>query len=178
MTTTRRDLRSQRLLAISTITALLLLTAFSWHRMSAAQAEATERRVALDEVRALLDAIRDLDQRPTVVALAASSQTRVGEQVESAVDSVGLPPEALRTIDPRPPERVGDTQYLNQLTRIEINGASLRQILQLVRKLEAGNAGFRVRDLVIRAPENPGGSGELWNVEAVLTQTVFSPKRQ
>lgn len=170
-----RDVRSRRMLTTTLGIALVLIAGWSYSTMASARSEAIAANADLSECRALADSIKQLNDQPRLVALEASSQTSVSGQVEEIVKGVGLRTTALRTVDTRPQERIGKTQYVNQTTRIIVEAATLRQILQLARDLEAKTAGFRVRDLVLTASGNSSSSRELWDAEAVLTQTVFSP---
>jgi hypothetical protein len=170
-----RELRSRRLLAGCLGLSLLLIALWSFGTLADAKAGAVAANEDLAECRALVDSIEKLTDQPRLVALESSSQNSVSAQVESTVQSVGLSPDVLRFVDQQQPERIGETEYVTQATRIEIEQATLRQILQLARELEAGNAGYRVRDLLLTVNESTQPGRELWDVEAVLTQTVFSP---
>lgn len=173
-----RELRSKRLLIGAVGMSLLMIAAWTYTTMAAARASAIAANDDLAECQALVESIQKINDRPPVIALEASSQAGVSAEVDEVVRSVGLPAGSLRTIDPQEPERVGETQYENRSTRIVFEQATLRQILQFAQGLEAKNAGYRVRDLVLSTNENSSRSRELWDVEAVLTQTVFSPKTQ
>jgi hypothetical protein len=170
-----REMRSRRLLVACVAVSLLLIAGWSYSVMSSARAEAINANNDLAECRALVDSIEKLNDQPRLVALEASSQTSVSQQVEETVIGVGLRVEALLSVQPRAAERIGTTEYVNQTTRIQVEAVTLRQILQLASDLEAKTAGFRVRDLVLTSNENSSARKELWNAEAVLTQTVFSP---
>lgn len=170
-----REMRSRRLLVGVLGLALLLIAFWSYSTMSAAKAEATTANNELTECRGMVDSIKQLNDQPRLVALEASSQTSVSEQVENLVRGVGLDTDSLRTVEPLQSQRISKSQYVNQPTRISIEDATLRQILQLARDLEANTAGFRVRDLVLTISENAARNRELWDADAVLTQTVFSP---
>ncbi|MFK7819924.1 MAG: hypothetical protein AB8G99_14475 [Planctomycetaceae bacterium] len=170
-----REQRSQQLLIGSVGVFLLLIAMWSYGQMSNAKAGATTANEDLAECRALVESIEKLNDQPKLVALESSSQNSVSAQVEETVGAVGLPAEVLRFVEMQKPERIGKSAYVNQATRIEIERTSLRQILQLARNLEAGNAGYRVRDLYLTVNDDARPGRELWDAEAVLTQTVFSP---
>lgn len=172
---TSRELRSRRLLIMVSAAALVVAAGYSWAAQRSARTEVDAAYESLAECRALVDAIRELNQRPRVVALQASSQTSLSAQVEAAVEAVGLDTAQLKLIEHLPQQRISETQYVNQATRIEVEQATLRQILLLVEKLEAEGAGFRLRDLVLTPRQSSRPARELWDVDAVLTQTVFSP---
>lgn len=175
---TDRELRSRRLLIGAIGMSLVMIAAWSWLTMSDARAGAIAANDDLAECKALVESIRKINDRPPVIALEASSQAGISAEVEETVQAVGLPANSLRIVDPQEPERIGETQYENRSTRIEIEEATLRQILQFSEQMEAKNAGYRMRDLVLTVNENSSRSRELWDVEAVLTQTVFSPTTQ
>lgn len=170
-----REMRSRRMLVGVVGLALLLIAFWSYATMSEAKAEAAAANSDLAECRAMVGSIKQLNDQPGLVALEASSQAGVSEQVAAIVNGVGLDSNALRTVEPLQSQRISKSQYVNRPTRITIENATLRQILQLTRDLEAKTAGFRVRDLVLTIGENSGSGRELWDAEAVLTQTVFSP---
>ncbi len=170
-----REMRSRRLLVGLVGMALLLIAVWSYSTMLAARAEAITANNDLVACRGMVSSIKQLSDQPRLVALEASSQTSVSEQVDNRRKGGGRDTDAVRTVEPLQSERISRSQYVNQQTRITIEDATLRQILQLARDLEANTAGFRVRDLVLTISENAGRNRELWDADAVLTQTVFSP---
>lgn len=175
--------------------ALVLIAVYSWFQLAAAKAEATQARQTLADCETLIRSIQELDKKPTRVLTQSNSQDTIGELVTDAVELAGLRigREGVRqSVKAAETERIGRSDYQIVKNRVIIDGVTLRQVLEIVQRLEsrrlsgepvdsqqaAGIAGLQVRDLTLTVNDASRAGNELWNAEAVLTQTVYSPTKR
>ncbi len=188
---TDRELRSRRLLVGTVTVSLVLMAVYSWFHLASARAEASQARQTLGDCETLIEAIRTLGKKPTKVLTQSNTDETIGEMVAEAIEVTRLPRGVLKSVKPAETERIGRTDYQNSKHRIIVECVTLQQILQVVQNLEsraagtpngstegAETAGLRVRDLTLTVNETSQPGRELWNAEAVLTQTVYSPTKR
>jgi len=177
---------------VGTVTAsLVLIAVYSWSHLAAAGVDASQARQTLADCETLIEGIRSLGKKPTKVLTQSNTDETIGEMVAESIDNAGLQASVLKSVKPAETERIGRSDYQNVKHRIIVERVTLRQILQVIRGLEsreagapgdpegsAETAGLRVRDLALTVNEASQPDRELWNAEAVLTQTVYSPTKR
>jgi type II secretory pathway component PulM len=163
--------------------ALALLLAACW--LSYRQYENGRARLAsaqqdLEEAATLAQQITLLRQKPDRAAASSRSEQSLAEAIEKSTAAAGLVREQIARIEPQPPRRAGDTDYLEHATMVQIDAVRLDQLAQAIQALRgvAGLDQLRVSAMRISAPyQAPSIEGpETWNVELTLTYFVYSPK--
>jgi hypothetical protein len=101
----------------------------------------------------------------------------LGSSIEQAASQAQLQRDRILRIDPQPGKRLGKTDYLEQGTELELANVTLRQLIEFLFDLAAGDEQLRVNSLRLRAPHDldAGRSDELWLVDVLLTQRVYAP---
>jgi hypothetical protein len=81
-------------------------------------------------------------------------------------------------VDPAAIRRVGDTDYREQSTEIELSAATLDQVRQLADGLAAHDSNLEVRTVRLRTPHDDASNetAEKWLAELILTQRIYAPK--
>lgn len=189
---TDRELRSRRMLVGAVTASLILIAMYSWFHLTTAKAEATQARQTLADCETLIESIQELGQKPTRVLTQSNSYDTINELVTGAVAKARLSASAMQSVKPAETERLGRSDYMVVKNRVIFERVTMRQILQVIQALEsrsdsqpsagatqdAGTAGLRVRDLTLTLHDTSRPGNEVWNVEAVLTQTVYSPTKR
>ncbi|MCA9234849.1 MAG: hypothetical protein KDA44_05235 [Planctomycetales bacterium] len=145
-----------------------------------------ERRTAFRETQASLQRctglaaqIRILRDRPDQAASESRSEQALAEAIERAVKEAGVGIQQIARIEPQPPRRVGETDYLEHATAVQLDGVTLAQLATWLTRLKQGDLQqLRVSSARIVAPFQTTESAgpETWNVEVTLTYLVYLPK--
>ncbi|MEM8670549.1 MAG: hypothetical protein AAGG48_23690 [Planctomycetota bacterium] len=101
----------------------------------------------------------------------------LNRKISSWAKQSGIPADSLVRIDPRPPNRVGDTVYLEQVTELEILGSQLPKLVELSQIAEQAEDGLKVSSMRLSLPRSDPSEQdvEIWNVELTLTYLIYSP---
>jgi hypothetical protein len=160
----------------ATITAIALVVSGLYYQ--AAAENATAASDSLVACRQLAAQIRQLQQQTTHASLVSRPLTDLADLVERSAVGAGLTRDNIVRVDPEAVRRVGDTDYREQATEIELNAAALDQVRQLVDGLSAHDSNLEVRTLRLRTPHEEASSdaAEKWLAELILTQRIYAPK--
>jgi hypothetical protein len=135
----------------------------------------------LDTATSLARQIVLLRQKPDRATMQSRSDQSLAQTIEASAVASGLAREQVARIEPHAPRRLGDSDYLEHATVVQLDNVTLSQLATTLAALRSGAAGpeqLRVSSLRISAPyqdDSPGGV-EPWNAELTLTYLVYSPK--
>lgn len=163
----------------SALSGALLWMVWAWTSLESSRSAASSGQSQLAACQRLAIAIQQNRTLPKRASQEASSATDLTRRIEEASQRARLPTENLVRIEPQPAQRVGETSYKAQPTRIELREATLRQLVPFLLALSDEESGLQVTDLRLVEPRQTATLatfGETWNVEVTLTQLVFSPK--
>jgi hypothetical protein len=142
---------------------LMLLLAAGW--LSYRHFENGRTRFAsaqqdLDEAAALAQQIKLLRQKPDRAAASSRSEQSLAEAIEKSTAAAGLAREQIARIDPQPPRRAGDTDYLEHATMVQVDGVRLDQLAQAMQALRStpGLDQLRVSAMRISTPYQAASS--------------------
>ncbi len=170
------NLRSPNFVAatLAIFAAVVLFTSFRFYQSARAQSQAAAD--GLDECRRLAADMARLRTAPRVASLDVEPPDRLAARVTQAATTAELIPEAVVSVDPQSPVRIGRTAYAMRTTQIALQDASLAQIAQFAEALQDKSQGLVVRDIVLDArPLSDSDAEERWDVRLVLTQMIYSP---
>jgi hypothetical protein len=169
----KKALTKQIAVAVTGI-ALLPACAIYYHTAKNRAVEASESLASCQELAAQ---IRQLQQHTEHASLTQRSLTDLADLVEHAAATAGLPRDSIVRVDPEAIRRVGESDYREQATEIELGSVALDQVRQLIDGLSAHDSNLEVRTLRLRTPHEEANDGaEKWLSELVLTQRIYAPK--
>lgn len=123
--------------------------------------------------------ISHLRQQKQRAQLQTKPTSELNRKIETWAGEVGIEPKRLARVEPQEPRRVGDTQYLEQVTELELMGVTLEQVVRLAQLAEGSDEGMKFNSLRISPPRSAApaeGEPEMWNAEVALTYLIYSPK--
>lgn len=136
----------------------------------------TENLAACQHAAGQIERLRQQKQR----ALLKSKPTdELNRKVDDWARQAQIDPQRLVRIEPQAPRRVGDSQYLEQVTELEVVGATLPMLIRLAQLAEQAEEGIKLTSLRISPPRSSSEStdeSETWNAELALTYLIYSPK--
>lgn len=156
----------------------LLLAALIWSGLRLREKRAAARDAAdnLAECRKLAAEIAGSQESPVIAAMASEPGPEITLRIETAAEAASLPPRAVTSIDPQPPQRIGQTPYRLHDTRVELSPLSLPQVVVFLEAVVAGEESMTVSTLRLTAPRRGStGDAESWRTEVGLTQLVYDP---
>lgn len=173
--------RSKTQLAVTlALAASIALTFWRYQDWRAAQAAVEVARENLNRCQDLAEQIREVQQRPTMAALEETSITTLATVVESAAERARIPKSAIIRVEPQPMRRIGETDYKEQASLVEMRAVSLQQLIQLLHTLLTEQSELDVGSLRLSAPrydvEPNADAIETWLVEVTLTYLIFAPQ--
>lgn len=129
------------------------------------------------EVKQKLGQIESLKQAPRVAALDMETPDEIVNRVAAALQSAGLPQSALSDQVSSDPQRIQRSDFKVRSITINLQPATLLQIVHFCDALRDEDTGTIVRDLTLTEPKNNEALGgqEKWEAELILTQMIFSP---
>ena len=144
----------------------------------ASKGRATTAGENLAACRQLASQIQQLRRQSQHASLVGRSLSDLADDVEHAAEGAGLSRDSIVRIDPQAVRRVGDSDYEEQSTEVELLAATVRQIEQLIAGLASTDSNLEVRTVRLRMPREQAvqDGTELWLAELVLTQCIYAPK--
>lgn len=138
-------------------------------------------RSELETAQSLAKQISILRSKPDRAATKSHSSQSLAERIEKAAEEAGVAQERLARIEPQQPRHAGDSDYLEHVTVVQLDGVTLAQMsaaLQKLRDVAVGQEPLSVSNLRISVPYQDGeaAGAEVWNVELTLTYYVYSAK--
>lgn len=161
-----------------TLLFLVFVTVFAYFHYQSAISRRDRAVRDLARCRQLCQSISSLQGQPVRAALPAEASVEsIYEIIERAKKTAGLSDELVKRIDSQTAKRLNDSDYLDQNTEIEIEGVLLPQLIRFLLKITRNLPTATITKLRISAPKRDSASSiELWRVELVLTNYIFSPK--
>ena len=174
--TIRSQLLRQRILIGIAVLVLAMFAASSLWDVRLSQHQLDEARSDLREVREKLSEIAKLRTRRPVAALEMVPPASLSERVSRALGDANLVGSALLEVEPGPAVRIDPSEFKLRSTKIRLAPIRIEQTLQFCDTLQDDETGSVVRDLILKEPRAATtDADELWEVELVLTQMIYSP---
>ena len=154
-----------------------LLAGVAWtgyDRLRATQHLRSDRQNLL-QCQQVADKIRTLRHQKQRAQLKSKPTDELNRRLDAWAAEAGVEPARLVRIEPQEPRRVGDTNYLEQVTELELTGVPLAQIVKLAQLAESSETGLQLTSLRMSPPRTVAEE-ELWNAELALTYFIYAPK--
>jgi len=165
----------KRLLVGSLIVALVLYAIGSIGQTRSAANRLLGDVTDLTELRRRLLEIERFSQAPAVAALEVESPDRIVNRIYAALQQAGLDENVLANQTPSQPQRIERSDFTLRRVEIQLNPATVIQIVAFCDALKDESTGSVVRDLQLYEPRRVG-SRETWRSQLTLTQVIYSPK--
>ncbi len=167
---------SQKRLAVGgVIVALVLYAMWSVIRTDAAADRLRQDVDDLVKLKTQLAEIQRFSKAPAVAALEVESPDQIVNRIDAAVRRAGLDESVLANQTPSQPQRIAGSDFTLRRVEIQLNAATVQQIVAFCDALKDESTGSVVRDLQLYEPRRVGGR-ETWKSQLTLTQVIFSPK--
>ena len=128
----------------------------------------------LAECRRLADQIRRLSARPRRASDHERLSSETSTLIEKAAAAAGVTGGRLVSIHPEPAQRVAESVYKEKPTRIVLRGVTVRQAVELMQRLTAGEDALGIKSLNLTAV-TPQDDRDLWNADIVVTYLIYDP---
>lgn len=138
-----------------------------------------DAQTQMQECESIVADIKSLQSRRGFAALGIDSPRTITARAEEARAKANLSPTALVRIEPQSAIRLRDSEYRLRPTRLELRRVSLEQVVSFTHAMIDEAQGTTVRDIRLTASDGSGNGAkevDVWNVEVVLTQLIFSPR--
>lgn len=155
----------------------LTILAFWLHaELGRAHRGALEAATHAEICRKFSQRIMELKKKPELISGETSSTAQIAQSVEMAMQDAEIPAAKLVRIEPRSAIRFEKTPFLQQPSFLELHDVTMEQLIRFLHILSTRNR-LETTDLRLHAPRSSlAESGpEIWNVELVLTNTIYSP---
>ena len=171
--------------ALSVLLVAVLLGVAGWSldrlvdRRDRAEAAARETAQCLR----VAETIERTRRSATLTPLAGGDplQTRQLQQlIQAAADRAGMDPDqAVRSIRPRPGQRLADSPYTEHAAELKLQHVSRQQLAAFMHALMRDNPGLRVRSLRLVVAGHDGPQGDRWDADPLtLTYLIDQPVSQ
>lgn len=156
------------------IVALMLVTLWSYSRLSNAYTRANEDGGAWAQSDALARQIQALRDQPTIADDRALQKDDMTRRIANAAAAAALDEKRLIAIEHQTARRIGRSAYLEEPTRLTFKDVTLRQVLTTLDTLTNDDSRMHVSRLRLTAPRRDTNS-EFWNVDATVTYLIYEP---
>ena len=170
-----RTSRRPWVLALGVLTLSLGVLLFAWIRVRAARDGALYASGSLVRASEQALAIEELLRSPRKAVGEELGLTEFARAVEEAAEGAGVSPQQVVRIEPEPPSRAGESEYLRKSTRVELRRVTLTSLLRFTRGMHEAREGIFLRDIRLQAPHSERLK-DSWNTELTLSYLIFSPK--
>lgn len=160
---------------------MLLATGVGWSYLNqiTSQRRYLSERENLAECKAIAKKITDLRRRKQRALLRTKPTDELNRRIDAWAKQAGISSENLIRIQPREPRRIGDSQYLEQITELEVYETTLPKLIQFSQIAEQNGEGLKLSSLRVSPPRSASseqGKTEVWSAEMALTYLIYSPK--
>ena len=137
---------------------------------------ALEAATSAKTCREYSDRIVELKKKPELISGTMSTTAQIAQSIEVAMQEIGIPAANLVRIEPRSSIRHEKTPFLQQPSHLELRDVTMEQLVRFLHVLSTRNR-LEATDLRLHAPRSSvtESGPEIWNVELVLTNTIYSP---
>ena len=154
----------------------LLVVGCCWSmwRLHQAKVESQLAYRDFDQAREMIGQIKAQQNQPRLVEAgeAAISDLRIRLEKSAQKASLG----SLSSVWSENTQRINQSPYLIQKTRIAVDQTSLPKLLSFLWHVEQDNPSLTVASLRITTKENTGRSrGESWKSDLAITNLIYSP---
>jgi len=140
---------------------LALLVAWSSHRQAVNRRRIQAAQTDLDRCRQLADRIQDLSAKPTRAWLKSDSpRERLALHIQQAAQAAQINESSIVSIEPLKGHQIGESAYMDELTKLQLRNLSLRQLVTFLKEVSAGQSGLRVDSLRLSAPRSGSDSAD------------------
>lgn len=166
---------------ISVLLLMVLVTGCVWsffHRAREARRLATEAEMLAACQRAA-HGIQRLRLQKQRALLKTKPSDELNRKVDAWARDAQIDTTLVARIEPQEPRRVGDSQYLEQVTELELLGVPLDRLIRLAQLAESGDESLKMTALRLSPPRTAApteGGPETWNAEVALTYLIYAPK--
>jgi hypothetical protein len=171
------DVRNSTLLVSVVALSLVAACASSvWYRWTMENRLATERENLL-ACQTAARQILDLRQQKQRALLKTKPSEELNRKIAAWAQEAGIEAKGIARIEPQEARRVGDSQYLEQVTELEVLSAPLASVIRLAQLAEQSEDSPKLTDLRLSPPRiTAEDQAEVWNAEVALTYLIYSPK--
>lgn len=96
-------------------------------------------------------------------------------RIETAAKEAGMRPEAILSVTPEAPRRIGDSGFAQHNHLVHLQSVSLQQVSSLAESVLGADPMLRVSAIAFSAPREPAPQQELWNVQLTFSRLTPSP---
>jgi hypothetical protein len=155
---------------------LAILVFWLYGELGRAHRGAVEAAAQAKSCREFSDGIIELKKKPELISGAMSSTAQIAQSVEAAMQDAAIPAANLVRIEPRSAIRLEKTSFHRQPSHLELRDLTMEQVIRFLHVLAVRNR-LEATDLRLHAPRavTTDSGPEIWNVELVLTNTIYSP---
>lgn len=166
-------------LGAAVVALLLVYLAWSYYRLGESRRGAVLAEENLTACRELAQKIAAVQAQPVRAATTARTSQDLIQLISNACKSANFSESLIGVVDPQPPRRVADGDYLEQVTDVDLRSIGLAPLVTFLHRIMAENEEIKVDGLRLTASRQPAaaGSDELWSAEVTLTNLIFAPKR-
>ncbi|WP_442483032.1 hypothetical protein [Aeoliella sp. SH292] len=171
------DVRRSTLLVSVIALSLVAACAWSlWYRWTMENRLATE----LENLIACQKAARqilELRQQKQRALLKTKPSEELNRKIAAWAQEAGIEAKGIARIEPQEARRVGDSQYLEQVTELEVLSVPLASVIRFAQLAEQSDDSPKLTDLRLSPPRiTAEDQAEVWNAEVALTYLIYSPK--
>jgi len=153
--------------------ALLAVVGWSASELADSRAEESAARQELVDCQERITRIESLRQRPAIAGAATIGIAALSQRIEQAALLANFAQGSILRIEPQTARRVGDTNYLEVPTQLQLRQLTLEQVSTFLHAV-CSQSGLNLRDIRLSAPRGQE-TGDRWTVEATLIDTLYSP---
>ena len=120
--------------------------------------------------------ITELKTKPELISGKMSTTAQIAQSVEAAMQEADIPASKLVRVEPRSAIRFEKTPFLQQPSHLELHDVTMEQIVRFLYILSTKYR-LEATDLRLHAPRSTQmeSGPEIWNIELVLTNIIYSP---
>lgn len=147
---------------------------FSYSQLASAKDQARRADGQHTSVISAIGQIEKLNGRPELASADTQRSARLTALIESTANESGIPSDQIRHIQTPAPRRLDGGPYLRQSKHVQIERATLPELLALLHDLEAGGSTLQLDELRLFAPHSER-IGSRWRAEFTVSYLVYAP---
>ena len=178
MTSLPREQRSRLILFGTPLLVMGVTALYAWSSASDTASRLEDAREELRDMQRMAADISRLKDRPRIASLEMESPDEISNRVTGALNQNSIRGARLKSLDPQQPERVGQTDYQERSTEIQLENVTLPELATFAEGLMATGQGLQVRDVILAEPDRAGTKSgtETWLATVIVTQIIYSPR--
>jgi hypothetical protein len=172
-------MNQRRLLTVFVALGLFTLDGWSYWSMDRSRSEAQRAQTDAALCQKLSNDILELQKKPAIAGTREQATEELAARIESAAKQSGIGADSLASIAPEPAVRVGDSDYLEKATSVQLREVTLNQLAGLFGEISSEGSGLQIKSLRLTAPpqdlSTEHKSSELWSAEFSIAYLIYSP---